>query len=185
LGGYGYTRDYPVERLYRDNRLNHIHEGTFGIQGLDLVGRKILGDGGRTLERLIAEIRATITKARELPSLREDADGLESCLESLTVAVDALRGCDDAVIRTANATIFLDAFGHIVIGWMWISQAMVSSHAIASSETGESDRAFYYGKLRACRYFTRHELPLAITRLKLCAALDDSCVVGTGDDLKY
>ena len=41
LGGYGYTRDFPVERLYRDNRLNSIHEGTHGIQGLDLLGRKV------------------------------------------------------------------------------------------------------------------------------------------------
>ncbi len=51
-GGYGYTRDFPVERLYRDNRLNHIHEGTHGIHGLDLLGRKVAMHGGAALQEL-------------------------------------------------------------------------------------------------------------------------------------
>jgi alkylation response protein AidB-like acyl-CoA dehydrogenase len=55
LGGYGYTRDYPVERLYRDNRLNPIHEGTHGVQGMDLLGRKVMQNGGRALQLLAAK----------------------------------------------------------------------------------------------------------------------------------
>src|SRR5690606_28335408 len=56
LGGYGYTRDYPVERYYRDNRLNHIHEGTFGIQGMDLLGRKVAGDSAKALTRFAGQM---------------------------------------------------------------------------------------------------------------------------------
>ena len=58
-GGYGYTRDYPVEQLYRDNRLNPIHEGTHGIQALDLLGRKVVEGGGRSLGVLGARVDAT------------------------------------------------------------------------------------------------------------------------------
>ena len=53
-GGYGYTRDYNVEQLYRDNRLNSIHEGTHGIHALDLLGRKILIDSGRGLALILS-----------------------------------------------------------------------------------------------------------------------------------
>ena len=176
LGGYGYTRDYPVERLYRDNRLNHIHEGTFGIQGLDLLGRKIGGDGGTALARLIAMIRASIAEARNVEQIKEDADRLAATVDTLEYATRILLDCPGTALRTANATIYLDAFGHVVIGWLWLRQASVSAAALAGHAIGESDRFFYEGKQRACRYFSRHELPLAAARLELCAALDDSCL---------
>ncbi|MGH8252125.1 MAG: acyl-CoA dehydrogenase family protein, partial [Steroidobacteraceae bacterium] len=69
LGGYGYTRDYPVERLYRDNRLNHIHEGTHGIHGLDLLGRKVPMQDGAALKELFARMAETIVAARGIPEL--------------------------------------------------------------------------------------------------------------------
>ncbi|MEQ1384057.1 acyl-CoA dehydrogenase family protein, partial [Salmonella enterica] len=69
-GGYGYTREYPVERLYRDNRLNPIHEGTFGIQSIDLLGRKVLGDGGAALARLGAAMEREIGAAEADPELK-------------------------------------------------------------------------------------------------------------------
>ncbi|MGB6117611.1 MAG: acyl-CoA dehydrogenase [Mesorhizobium sp.] len=184
LGGYGYTRDYPVERLYRDNRLNHIHEGTFGIQGLDLVGRKILGDGAATLDRLLSLIRSTVRDAAAFPSLREDADALETSLASLRLATEAIAACQDASLRTANATLYLDAFGHVVIGWIWLWQATVAAKALASIGHVGEQRAYYESKLRACRYFSRHELPLANARLVIGASLDDSCLVTSGQDFE-
>jgi butyryl-CoA dehydrogenase len=172
LGGYGYTRDYPLERLYRDNRLNHIHEGTFGIQGMDLLGRKVAGDGGETLRRFAGLMRETAMGAMEHERLREDAEALSDAIDALLSTAGALIACADQSRRLANATVFLDAFGHVVIGWMWLRQATVAASALSGSGVVAADRAFYEGKLVACRYFTRHEMPLAQARLALCASLD-------------
>ncbi|MGE0008147.1 MAG: acyl-CoA dehydrogenase [Parvibaculaceae bacterium] len=176
LGGYGYTRDFPVERLYRDNRLNHIHEGTFGIQGLDLLGRKIAGDHGETLKRFAGMMRETAAAALAVERLRQEARQLSDCLDSLARTTQALLACDDPLLRLANATIFLDAFGHIVIGWIWLRQAVVAADALAKSGGSNADGIFYQGKLLACRYFSRYELPLSLARLELCTSLDPTCL---------
>jgi len=176
LGGYGYTRDFPVERLYRDNRLNHIHEGTFGIQGLDLLGRKIAGDSGETLGRLAAMMRQTATAALAVEHLQQEARQLSDCLDSLVQTTQALLACDDLLLRLANATIYLDAFGHIVIGWIWLRQAVVAADALAKSGASGADAAFYEGKLITCRYFSRYELPLSLARLGLCKSLEPTCL---------
>jgi butyryl-CoA dehydrogenase len=176
LGGYGYTRDFPVERLYRDNRLNHIHEGTFGIQGLDLLGRKIAGDHGETLKRFAGMMRETAAAALAVERLRQEARQLNDCLDSLARTTQALLACDDPLLRLANATIFLDAFGHIVIGWIWLRQAVVAADALAKSGGSNADGIFYQGKLLACRYFSRYELPLSLARLELCTSLDPTCL---------
>ncbi|MGP2490249.1 acyl-CoA dehydrogenase [Mesorhizobium sp. PUT5] len=176
LGGYGYTRDYPLERLYRDNRLNHIHEGTFGIQGIDLVGRKLGADKGRTMRRFIGVARETVAAGSRIERLAKDAAILSECLAALSEATDTLLGCSEPEVRLANATLYLDAFGHVVVGWMWLRQAIVAAGSLAQDDGPEAERGFYEGKMTTCRYFGRYELPLAITRLRLCAALDRTCL---------
>lgn len=171
LGGYGYTRDYPLERLYRDNRLNHIHEGTFGIQGMDLLGRKIGGDGGAVLARFTAMVRDEVAQAQAHAELQPDCAGMATALDALDRATGALLACPDAERRLANATVFLDAFGHVVIGWIWLWQARLADLRLADPATGAADRLFYTGKRLACRYFTLHELPLAVARFGLCQSL--------------
>ncbi|HEV2160466.1 acyl-CoA dehydrogenase [Bradyrhizobium sp.] len=176
LGGYGYTRDYPVERLYRDNRLNHIHEGTFGIQGIDLLGRKIVGDRGEALNRLDHLMRRTVAEALREECLREEAERLVEGLEALSSATQVLLSCGDPDRRLANATLYLDGFGHVVIGWMWLKQAIVASRKLALGEVSQQDSNFYDGKIMACRYFARYELPLARAQLALCGSLDTTCL---------
>ncbi len=174
LGGYGYTRDYPVERLYRDNRLNAIHEGTHGIQGLDLLGRKVSMQGGRALALLSARVHETIAEAETSVQLSAHAAVLrESCHE----LADVTRRLVEATGRhpelgLANATLYLDAFGHVVVAWLWLRQALVALHAQA--DAGEADQDFYAGKLAACRFFFIYELPKARERLQLLARLDDT-----------
>ncbi|MBA1145698.1 acyl-CoA dehydrogenase [Ectothiorhodospiraceae bacterium WFHF3C12] len=157
LGGYGYTREYPVERLYRDNRLNHIHEGTYGIQGLDLLGRKVIGDGGRTLAMLAERIHDT---TRAVPdNLREYADAVDAALQrAVDVSKTLGRIAEDGRpnVALSNATVFLDMLGHTVVAWLWLKQAVIATETLAS-DTGEA--AFYQGKLNACRYFFGYELP--------------------------
>ena len=108
--------------------------------------------------------------------LRDEAGQLTGSLEALSGATQILLSCRNPELRLANATIYLDAFGHVVIGWMWLRQAIVASRKLAGGDTTGDDRLFYEGKIMTCRYFTRHELPLARARLALCGSLDTTCL---------
>ncbi len=175
-GGYGYTRDYPVERLYRDNRLNPIHEGTHGIQGLDLLGRKVPMQGGAPLKELFARIASTIDAAGKSTGLAPHGNALAAAVadvgETTEILVKALGS--DVERALANATLYLDSLGHVVVAWRWLAQALVAERALPSA--GESDRDFYSGKLFACRHFFRYELPKVGPVLRLLRSLDDSAL---------
>ena len=173
LGGYGYTREYPVERLYRDNRLNHIHEGTWGIQGLDILGRKVQMNNGAAVAILREEVQATIDSAAAYPALASYCTQLTATLDQVEQTIAAVVACDDNSLALANATIFLDAMGHAVIAWMWLIQAVAASAGMAKGES--SDRDFYAGKLAATNFFFRYELPKAKASLELVADLDSTC----------
>ena len=163
-GGYGYTREYNVEQFYRDNRLNPIHEGTHGIQGLDLLGRKVIADGGAALATLLAEIGATCAEAAtsggEAARYATELGEAAGRLGATTAAVWADR---DPELALANATIYLEAAGHIVVAWIWLSQVL---------SAGESSGDFYDGKRAAARYFFRYELPKVDPMLDLLASSD-------------
>lgn len=151
-GGYGYTRDFDVEQLWRDNRLNPIHEGTTGIQAIDLLGRKILNDGSG-MPILCLRILQTAKAAEAIPELAWHAAALKAAWERLTATIETLRGCADQAAFD-NATPFLNAFGHVVVAWLWLDQART---ALALGDGGDPD--FIEGKLRACRFFFECELP--------------------------
>ena len=175
-GGYGYTRDYPVERLYRDNRLNHIHEGTHGIHGLDLLGRKVAMQGGAALRELLARITGTITAARAHPQLAEHAEALAAALADAGDTTEILIGAlpENPERALANATLYLDSLGHVVVAWRWLVQACAAARALPTS--GAADRDFYAGKLAACRFFFRYELPRITPVLALLRTLDDTAL---------
>ncbi len=178
LGGAGYTRDYPVERLYRDNRLNHIHEGAYGIHGLDLLGRKVPQDGGAALASLATLMRATIAAARSDGGFLDEADQLEQSIgtvDSTTRRVLAAMARGEVERALANATVYLEAVGHVVVAWRWLAQALVATRSLDTA--GAADRAFYEGKRTACRFFFRHELPRVGPQLALVASLDDTSLV--------
>ena len=177
LGGHGYTRDYPVEQYYRDNRLNPIHEGTEGIQSLDLLGRKLAQNGGAGLKHLIRLIAATAERASHHPNLDALRQPLEQLVNRLQAATLALLGDlaqGKAAAALANSALYLKVFGHCVIGWRWLEQAI---HAELGLLKGvEADRDFYQGKLQAARYFLIWEVPGCHTELALLEARDDTCL---------
>jgi hypothetical protein len=166
-GGYGYTRDYPVEQLYRDNRLNPIHEGTHGIQALDLLGRKVNMAGGRALELLGERIAGSIARARAAgdADLAGWAAALEEAVARTVRTTHALHGAGDMERTLANATVYLEAFGHVVVAWIWLEQALA-----ARGRDGD----FHDGKRQACRYFFRWELPRTAAQFALLDSLDDT-----------
>lgn len=178
LGGYGYTRDYPVERLYRDNRLNPIHEGTNGIQAIDLLGRKVSMQDGAAFNLLLASMRETADRTQAIPSLTEFAASLRQALEVVSQTTRALlsTGAQGQIdLYLANASHYLEMLGHLVIAWIWLLQAQKAREGLASA-ADESSRDFYDGKLRACAYFYRYELPGALRNAQLLAQLDDTCL---------
>jgi len=163
-GGYGYTRDYDVEQHYRDNRINAIHEGTHGIQSLDLLGRKVRQRDGAGLRLLAGEIGRTIAEADLLGGEPEQlAWQLDSAWRRLSDTTATLLSCDELDVTLANSAIYLEAFGHIVIAWIWLEQVIAAA---------DKDGSFYDGKRYAARYFYRYELPKTASQLDLLQSLD-------------
>src|ERR687893_755259 len=126
-GGYGYTRDYPVEQFYRDNRLNPIHEGTNGIQAIDLLGRKAVMQGGAGLGLLLETVRATADRA-EGTEWAELAADLRATSARLAEVTATLWSTGDPELALANASAYLDPAGHLVVGWMWPEQVLAPRH---------------------------------------------------------
>ncbi|MEJ6005628.1 acyl-CoA dehydrogenase [Paucibacter sp. AS339] len=153
LGGYGYTRDFPVEQYWRDNRLNMIHEGTHGIHGLDLLGRKVVMQGGQALMALAARVNRTVEAAMQQPGLDELGNALAAALARLGRATKQAWSSGQADEALANATPYLQAFGHVVLAWVWLDVALA-----AELQSGQGSD-FAQGKRAACRYFFVYELP--------------------------
>ncbi len=175
LGGYGYTRDFPVEQHWRDNRLNMIHEGTHGIQALDLLGRKVVMHEGAAFKLLGARMHAGIEAALPMPSLAAPARQLRSAWQTLESATRAAWSTGTPNDALANATPYLQAFGHVVLAWLWLEVARVCS------SDGEPD-ALRQGKRAAMRYFFAYELPKidawllpVAARQPLCRDLPEDC----------
>lgn len=161
-GGYGYTRDYPVEQFWRDNRLNPIHEGTHGIQAIDLLGRKVVMRNGEAFRLLSERVRHTLGRAAAWPQAAQ----LEERWQKLESVTSALHAAGDLNRTLANATPYLEAFGHLVVAWLWLEQAL----AAQQGERGDAD--FYAGKQQAFRFYFAHEVPKVDAQLALLAAMD-------------
>jgi butyryl-CoA dehydrogenase len=164
-GGYGYTRDFPVEQYWRDNRLNMIHEGTHGIQATDLLGRKVLMENGRGLALLAARIEATAARAAELPLLSPHAEALRSAWAQLMSATRAAWATGQPGPALANAVPYMQAFGHTVLAWIWLDVALAS----------RGDDAAQLGRYAATRFFFHYELPKIGAWLQVVERRDMTC----------
>ena len=171
-GGYGYTRDFPVEQYWRDNRLNMIHEGTHGIQALDLLGRKVVMQGGAGLKLLAGTMNRTIERSGQVPGLAEHGAALAAALQQLGAATKAAWATGVPEEALANATPYLQAFGHVVLAWVWLEVALAME-----AKAGALPPAFVAGKRQACRYFYGYELPKIGAWLGVVARRDDTCRV--------
>jgi alkylation response protein AidB-like acyl-CoA dehydrogenase len=166
-GGYGYTKEFDVEQYYRDNRLNAIHEGTHGIHGLDLLGRKVVMQDGAGLtllhERISRTIEAALQSARTAPYAYE----LRRAAQRLVDVTSTLWAAGDVATTLANSSVYLEAAGHVVVAWMWLEQLVA---------TADNQGSFYDGKHAAGQYFYRYELPKVGPQFDLLASLDRTTV---------
>ena len=168
-GGYGYTRDFPVEQYWRDNRLNMIHEGAHGIHSQDLLGRKVRMEDGRALTILDRRIAETIRHCSEHDALVAEAEALAAAFASLQEATATAWEGGDREVALRNSVPYMQAFGHVVIAWLWLDIACV-----AAERRGQSDSAFLNGKMHAARYFFHYELPRVDAWLKPVRENDDT-----------
>ena len=165
-GGYGYTRDFPVEQYWRDNRLNMIHEGTHGIQAMDLLGRKVLMEEGAGLKLLASKILATSDKASKSPNWSLHAHSLKEALNQVVNATQHAWSSGQANEALANAVPYLQAFGHLVLAWTWLD--------VVSSTIGQSSPS-QLGREAAAKYFFQYELPKIDAWLKVVSSRDMTC----------
>ncbi len=174
LGGAGYIREYPVEQYYRDNRLNPIHEGTEGIQGLDLLGRKVVmkqGAGYRLLNKVMSESLAELSANDELAAMIESQKQALNTLNDVTQTL-AMKMAQDPDRILANASVYLDMFGRVLVSWIWLRQAGLAVNALGKDSIHEDDRRFYSGKLQAARYYLSWELPEINAQAELLRSLN-------------
>lgn len=166
-GGYGYTRDFPVEQYWRDNRLNMIHEGTHGIQAMDLLGRKVRMEEGKGLQLLGARLEQTIAQAAAQPALADEAAALKDAWGQVLQATQAAWAGGEPERALANAVPYLQAFGHTVLAWIWLD--------VACSLPADGSAAAQ-GRLAAMRFFYRYELPKIGAWLAVVARCDSTCL---------
>jgi hypothetical protein len=169
-GGYGYTRDFPVEQYWRDNRLNMIHEGTHGIQATDLLGRKVLMEEGRGLQLLAARMTSTIQKAAKSPDLAAHATALGQALQQVAAATQKAWSTGNPTEALANAVPYMQAFGHTVLAWIWLDVAAKALEADAAQAMPATQ-----GRLGATRFFFHYELPKIGAWLGVVQTRDLTC----------
>jgi hypothetical protein len=172
LGGAGYTQDWLVEKLYRDNRLNMIHEGTHGIQGLDLLGRKILADQGAGMLLLLTRIASTAQRAVTVPAFTDIAPStleLGSALAQAVLPLSDLLKAEpkQADVVFANATLLLDALGTVVVSWLSLD------HALAAHQQAHPLAPIWRSQ---AQYLHRYELPAVSNTIALLKSADRTCV---------
>ena len=169
-GGYGYTRDFPVEQYWRDNRLNMIHEGAHGIQAMDLLGRKVLMEKGRGMQLLAARMQATAARAAALPSLSAHADALLGALAHVGQATQAAWSTGAPSEALANAVPYMQAFGHTVLAWIWLEVSLAALHSDPQQAHIDTQ-----GRLGAARFFFHYELPKIGAWLSVVQSRDMTC----------
>ncbi len=180
LGGAGYTREFPVEQYWRDNRLNPIHEGTNGIQALDLLGRKLWQKNGQGLKILGSRIAADLAIAKAGSEKTQAwAQAIEESL-GLVQKVTMQLGGDLQVVAPdkvlSNAGCYLNMFARVVVSWLWCRQALVAEKTIERMDpSNEQELAFYQGKLQTAQYFIQWQLPLVKHDADLLLKRDDTC----------
>ena len=179
-GGYGYSSEFLPEAWLRDQKLNSIHEGTTGIQGLDLLGRKAMAQGGAALQLLMQAVHKTLARARSAGVAAAWIEPLEQAVQgvgALTMQLGQRGLSGDVEGMLLHSADYLELFSILIVGWQWLEQASVARQRLAASDAGDlsaADRAFYEGKLCTAQYYLLTEVPRIPALAALCSSGEDS-----------
>lgn len=172
-GGYGYTSEYLPEAWLRDQKLNSIHEGTTGIQSMDLLGRKVIRNEGQAIRALGEEIERTIARARATSVPDAQCAAVERAFEQMQVLSQHLvmlsRSDPEASLR--HSVDYMEALSITVVGWMWLLSAATAHERLHANG---ADRDHNEGKLCAADYWFQTELPKVAQLCELCRSAEDS-----------
>ena len=184
FGGYGYCEDFPVEQYYRDARIHPIHEGTTGIQGMDLLGRKVIMAEGKAFQLYLQTVRETVQEASHGPEfVKTYADQLEATLKTLETVTFNLIGIAQSkgpAAYLADATLYLEFFGIITVAWQWLKQGIIAEKALKTAKS-KREKNFYQGKIYTFKYFFEYELPKIEGLARRLASEDDLTLEMTAD----
>ena len=161
LGGYGYCDEFPVEQYFRDVRIHPIHEGTTGIQGQDLLGRKVRIKDGKAFTLFVEEVQKTIASSNDIAELKPFGEALAKALETLeevTKHLLSLAANESPEVFLADATLYLEFFGIISVAWQWLHQGLFIQKGLKDNPSG-AEADFLHGKFYALRFFFAYELP--------------------------
>ncbi|MEL6644364.1 MAG: acyl-CoA dehydrogenase C-terminal domain-containing protein [Pseudomonadota bacterium] len=165
LGGSGFTKEWGLEQFVRDARIAMIYEGTNGIQSLDLVGRKLGLNGGKTIMGFFEMVKAFVKENEGNDALKADfLDPLKAASKDLQAAgmyfmAEGMKNPNNALSGSYD---FMTMFGHVCLGYMW---ARMAKSAQAALDAGASDRDFYEAKLATGRYYMKRQLPATALHL--------------------
>lgn len=169
-GGHGYIREYGVEQYARDARITMIYEGTNGIQGLDLVGRKMGQNYGRLLRRFFHPVMEFIESHQEDSAMAPYVMPLAKSfakLQQASVQI-AMKGLKDPNEAGAASTDFLRMFALVAVGFMWARMAKVAQQNLAAGGNGKAE--FYGAKLKTATFFMERMLPEVESRFRMVMA---------------
>jgi hypothetical protein len=190
FGGYGYTREYPVEQLMRDCKIATIYEGTNGIQAMDLLGRKLGLKKGEVFMQFLQEVRRTVQIAETLPGLQTLCGRLDQTLNrygETAIFLGKKTMSPDVKMAFAHAHPFLDVTGDIVMAWMLLWRAATAQPRLAAlldhaddpaARIAENkDAAFYDGQIKAATYFISSQLPVTVGKINAILEGDASAIL--------
>jgi Acetyl-CoA dehydrogenase C-terminal like/Acyl-CoA dehydrogenase, C-terminal domain len=162
LGGYGYTEDFELEQMARDVRIMPLYEGTTGIQSQALLGRQIIGSGGKSLNLWIEEVKKDIEKAESSTNLNAYWSKLNaeiSQFQTVSNHIIALAAEGDMEVTLADANLYMEAFGILNIAWMWLKQAIVAENNLSTNKMVGDKALFYVSKIETMQFYFHYEMP--------------------------
>lgn len=171
FGGYGYTKEFLAELFFRETRIHTIHEGATAIHGMDLLGRKVMMKNGMATMLLMQDVMADIEKAQKYESLKVYAGALNEKLmklQEVTMHLVSVAQTEGPEAYLSDATLYLELFGILVIGWQWIKQG-TKVEELKKVESKEYSSEFLQSKIYALQYYFEYEMPKSeglIIRLK-------------------
>ena len=185
LGGYGFCLDFPLQQYYRDIRIMPLYEGTTGIQSLDLLGRKIPFENGKSLQLLLEEVGETMKEAMEYEDLKVYVGALESKIQLVQEVMGhlmafAMKG--DFEKYLADATIFMEFFSTIVVSWQLLKQAVAAKRVLASGN-GQYGEDFYKAKVHVLRYYFKYELPKTVSLAEILKSKEILTIPEEGNEI--
>jgi hypothetical protein len=176
-GGYGYCREYPVEQMMRDNKINTIYEGTNGIQALDLLGRKLGMKKGLYFMNLLGETQAQVAKAKGNENLKAEAEIVEKALNACAAAAMQFSQLirSNPFIPLVAACDFLNCLAEALCGWFHIWMANVATEKLAGNPI-DKEKAFYTGKIEGAKFFINRTTALVPVKCETLTKDEISCI---------